>query len=365
MNTSNKNTLSYIPELDGMRGFAILLVMNFHAETTYFQGGFIGVDLFFVLSGFLITSLIINEYDSSSSLNLKNFYMRRLLRLGPALFLLLLVFSLLSIIFLSTDKARSNLVDTIISLFYLSNWARAFSIHPPDYLGHTWSLSIEEQFYILWPIALLTMLRTFKNRWAIAILAFVLAGSSWLLRIYLIHYGASYERLYNGLDTRADALMIGSLLGIILSSNLLSDRTKNILSKWLEFFSYFAVLALITITVNLVWTNPQLYYWVFFIVEILTATLIFNLIINKNSVLHKVLSMKWIVWVGSISYGLYLWHYPIYKTMQNLQYSPIEVLVYGSLATFMVSAGSFYILEKPILKWKNRYSGSSKVNKIN
>ncbi len=224
----NNKRFGYVPELDGMRGIADLAVMAYHARTPFLNGGFIGVDIFFVLSGFLITSLIINEYDSSASLNFKYFYMRRLLRLGPALILLLLVFVMLSMIFLSKDKAQSNIITAIISLFYMSNWARAFSIHPLDYLGHTWSLSIEEQFYILWPLTLLVMLRAFKNRWIIAIMTLSFALTSWILRIQLIQNGTTFNRLYNGLDTRADALMIGCALGVIISSDLLSNKIRNV-----------------------------------------------------------------------------------------------------------------------------------------
>lgn len=347
--------LRYVPELDGMRGFAILAVMLFHAGVPFLNGGFIGVDIFFVLSGFLITSLIINEYDATSRLNLKNFYVRRLLRLGPALLVLLLIFSFLSVVFLSKDKAQANLVDSLISLFYMSNWARAFSIHPPDYLGHTWSLSIEEQFYILWPPTLLALLRTFDNRWIIAFVAFLIAMSSWMLRIYLIHFGVSFERLYNGLDTRADTLMIGCVLGIILSAGLLSNRVQLILSKWISMLSPVAILSLILISLNMTWKNNQLYFWVFFAVEILTATLILHLFINRNSVIHKIFSMRCIVWIGSISYGLYLWHYPIFVAMVRLKFSRLEVITYGFIMTFVVSTLSFYILEKPVLKFKRQY----------
>jgi len=365
MDVSKERKLSYVPELDGMRGFAILAVMCFHANVPFLMGGFIGVDVFFVLSGFLITSLIINEYDATSKLNLKNFYMRRLLRLGPALLLLLLIFSLFSIIFLSKDEAQSNLIDTIISLFYMSNWARALSIHPPDYLGHTWSLSIEEQFYILWPLTLLVLLRIFNNRWTVAFVVFLFAMTAWLLRIYLIYSGSSFERLYNGLDTRADSLMIGCVFGIILSSDLLNNRIKNILSKWLSILSPFSIFCLIFISVGMRWKNPQMYYWVFFAIEIFTAVLLLHLFINNNSLIHKLLSMRWIVWVGSISYGLYLWHYPIYRILYSLSYRGIELITYGAIVTFMISAFSFYMLEKPFLKIKKNYSVNITPEKAN
>lgn len=362
MSTEKPKKIVYTPEFDGMRGMAILAVMVYHASTSYLQGGFIGVDIFFVLSGFLITFLIMNEYDASLSLNLKNFYIRRALRLAPALLTLLLVFSLYSIATLSKEKSESNLIDAIISLFYMSNWARAFSIHPPDYLGHTWSLSIEEQFYILWPVTLWGLLRCIHNRWTIAFIAFAIAVLSWLLRIYLIQNNASIDRLYNGLDTHADPLMIGCVLGIVLSSGLISEKLQISLSKYLPVLAYLAITGLFLASVNVAYTSLHMYYWAIFVIEVLTAILILYVFNSEDSLLKKLLSMKWLVWIGSISYGLYLWHYPIYRLMENLHYSSFEVITFGSFCTFLISIFSFYIIEKPILKLKSRYGNINKVN---
>ncbi len=364
--TSPDNKIGYIPELDGIRGAAILAVMFFHAGEPFFKGGFIGVDVFFVLSGFLITSLIINEYDDLSSLSLKNFYMRRLLRLGPALFLLLSVFTLLSFFFLSKEEAQSNFTESIIALFYMSNWVRAFAIHPSDYLGHTWSLSIEEQFYILWPLTLLALLRRFNNRWHVAFAAFIIAILAWVLRVYLLENGSSFERLYNGLDTRADALMTGCTLGIIVSSGLLKNKMLPVLSIMLSVLSPFAIFFLAFICTTMSWKNPQLYYWIFFAVEMSTAIIILHILVNKNTLVHKLFSMKWIVWTGSISYGLYLWHYLVYEAMDALSLHLSKIIVYGTFVSYIIAALSFYLLEKPVLKLKKKfYSHPEKLCPLN
>lgn len=204
--------LKQSPALTGLRGGAVLLVMLFHADVPMLRGGYIGVDIFFVLSGFLISSLLIEEFHASGTINIKHFYIRRLLRLAPAVLLLLAIFSLLSFLFLSPERSSRNLIDALIALTYMSNWARAFSIHPPDYLGHTWSLSIEEQFYIFWPLTLVLFLRLSPRLSHVAVLILAIALASAGLRIFLLAEGASFFRLYNGLDTRADALMIGCAL---------------------------------------------------------------------------------------------------------------------------------------------------------
>jgi peptidoglycan/LPS O-acetylase OafA/YrhL len=147
-------SLSYTPALDGIRGVSILAVMIYHAGASFLPGGFIGVDVFFVLSGFLITALLLKEYDRGRQIQLKKLYIRRVLRLAPALAVLLFVFTVSSWLLLEPKQAGSHLWDAFITLCYASNWTQALDIHPPDLLGHTWSLSIEEQFYILWPMTL-------------------------------------------------------------------------------------------------------------------------------------------------------------------------------------------------------------------
>ena len=276
--------LKYRPELDGLRGAAILSVMAFHAHASFMKGGYIGVDIFFVLSGFLITSLLVSEYDRYGSVSLKNFYMRRVVRLAPALIILLLVFCLDSFLFLSGKKANNNYVDSLISLFYLSNWARAFSLHPPDYLGHTWSLSIEKQFYFVWPILLLNFLRFFNSRKLIVLITISIALLAWMLRVYLQIKGATMERLYNGLDTRADALMVGCAIGVAYSSGMFNKQNfKLILSRIIVFLSPVSALILLFLFIC---AKSDLYgsymnQFGFFVVELLTATIVIDVMVKK------------------------------------------------------------------------------------
>jgi len=354
--TNSRFKLAYVPELDGLRGVAILAVMLFHAGVPFLEGGFIGVDIFFVLSGFLITSLLIQEFDCMECINLQYFYMRRVLRLGPSLIFFLVVFCLLSLVALNKEKAIGNFIDALISLVYLSNWARAFMLHPPDFLGHTWSLSIEEQFYILWPIILLTLLRITKNRWYIVFTAALVALFSWLLRIYFAMSDVPTERLYNGLDTRADALMVGCTLGVLISSGLISEDVKGYLSKWLVAIAPFSMICLLAFSILSKWQDPRMYYLGFFVIELLTVALVLDILVSKRSIIGKVFAMRWLIWVGSISYGLYLWHYPIYRTMLALGFNRLAVILVGTFVTFVVAACSYYFLERPILKFRKSFT---------
>ena len=352
--------LGYVPELDGMRGFAICAVLITHAGPAYFraqyigQGGFIGVDVFFVLSGFLITALLVKEYDRANGVNLKQFYMRRALRLAPALILMLLTFIGLSVLFLDEAKVESNLLDVLLALFYSANWARAFNIHPPDFLAHTWSLSVEEQFYILWPVILIIFLRHIRSRWQIVSIVSLLSLCSWALRIYLASNGASIDRLFNGLDTRADALLVGCVVGIVLSSNLLSDTCQNSLAKGLRFITPLSAITLVFVGCIMDWHSLQMYYWLFFIVECLTAIIILDVFVSRHSFVKSILATRSIVWIGRISYGLYLWHFPVYRTLESVGYRGMTI-VYGTWLTFLIASLSYYCLERPCLKLK-RYA---------
>ncbi|MBK8182880.1 MAG: acyltransferase [Candidatus Competibacteraceae bacterium] len=351
--------MAYAPELDGLRGIAILAVMLFHTEMSIFKGGFIGVDIFFVLSGFLITSLLIQEFVATKTISLKNFYIRRLLRLGPALMLLLISYCIISFFFLSKEQANSNYIDAFISLIYLSNWARAFDVHPPDFLGHTWSLSIEEQFYILWPILLLTLLRISKNRWYVFIFTVLIALVSWLLRIHFIINDVSLIRVYNGLDTRADALMTGCALGVLLVLYPPSEMSRHSCFKWLKYLSPLAMLCLLFLVFASDWQDFRMYYFGFSVVECLVFILILDIRLNKEGILSKLLALKGLVWIGSISYGLYLWHYPVYRTMFALGFGHKAVVFVGTLATFIIAMFSYFILEKPVLRLRKFFSYKS------
>lgn len=351
--------LTYAPELDGLRGIAILAVMLFHTEISIFKGGFIGVDVFFVLSGFLITSLLIQEFVATKTISLKNFYIRRLLRLGPALLLLLIIYCIISFLFLSKEQANSNYIDAFISLIYLSNWARAFGFHPPDFLGHTWSLSIEEQFYILWPIVLLTLLRASKNRWLVFLFAASIAFIAWFLRVYLIVNDASLIRVYNGLDTRADALMTGCALGALLFLYSPGEMIKQSFLKWLNYLSPLAMLCLLFLVFICDWQDFRVYYFYFSMVECLVFILILAIRLNKEGILSKILAMKGLVWIGSISYGLYLWHYPIYRTLFALGFEHKVVVIVGTLATFIMAIFSYSFLERPVLRLRRFFSYKS------
>lgn len=355
--------LGYRPCLDGLRGFAILAVIAFHAGVPFLQGGFVGVDVFFVLSGFLITCLLVQEWDRNGAISLKNFYRRRALRLLPALALLICTYLLVSCLLLPASTAAENGIDALIALFYSSNWARAFEVmrpdgfYRPDLLGHTWSLSIEEQYYLLWPLLLLAMLRTLRSRRTI--LWLILGGVllSWLARALMCAEGVPFERLYNGLDTRADALLMGSLLGVAWSSGLISETGFSAAAR--KATSAVSILGLVVLCMAARWDRPWMYYLSFFLIALFAGAITLDLLSRREGVLNRIMEWRPLVWVGRISYGLYLWHYPIFRLVQLEDWPWYVGLPVGVTATFVVAVVSYYFLERPLLRRKFHYRGNS------
>lgn len=352
--------LGYVPELDGLRGAAIIGVMAFHANLL--NGGFIGVDLFFVLSGFLITTLLAHEFDKFGSINLTNFYARRALRLSPALIAMLAVVCLASFAFLDKERAHGNFIEAVIAFFYVGNILQAFSMYDFYFISHTWSLAIEEQFYIVWPIMLFILLRVSKNMRHIAFVALFLATLSLFSRIYLSTNGALPVRLYYGFDTRSGALMVGSALGIAQYAGFFTKNEKKLFYKTIPLMAYVAILSIIYFSITGDIVDSKMYYFGFLIVEIAAAFLIVNVLMNARSVISRLLAAKWLVWVGSISYGLYLWHAPIYRSMSILGFSDIALFTIGSPLTFLAASFSYYCMERPILNFKKRFSRSAQAD---
>jgi peptidoglycan/LPS O-acetylase OafA/YrhL len=355
--------LGYRPCLDGMRGFAIITVITFHGNVPFLQGGFIGVDIFFVLSGFLITSLLIQEWEQNGSISLKHFYIRRALRLLPALLALLGVYGVVSFLTQPKELAVDNYLDALVALFYSANWTRAFNLvrsdglHRPDLLGHTWSLSIEEQFYLLWPLLLIGMLRLSLSRRSMVYLIGCGILLAWLSRAVMYAQGATIERLYNGLDTRADALLMGALLAVASSSGLMPQARVAV--TVIKYAAIISLLGLLSLGVLADWRHPLMYYVFLSLISFFSASLTLYLITQEKGVLKKIFELPSLIWIGQISYGLYLWHYPIFRLIELQHWSWHQGFLVGVIGSLTVASWSYYLLERPILQRKKRFQAIS------
>jgi peptidoglycan/LPS O-acetylase OafA/YrhL len=196
-------SLAYKPALDGLRGMVVMAVVLFHAVPHALPGGFLGVDVFFALSGFLITRLLLNEHATQGRINLWRFYVRRSWRLAPALCLMLLLYVSIELAWHGVGQWKTLTLDALLALAYVTNWTRATGWHLPADLGNTWSLAVEKQFYLLWPFILIGVLKSSHRHGVRVILVGAMSLASMFWRLYLQDQGASDDRQYNGSDVRA------------------------------------------------------------------------------------------------------------------------------------------------------------------
>jgi peptidoglycan/LPS O-acetylase OafA/YrhL len=350
----------YVPELDGLRGIAIIAVLVHHQLTPFsLSGGFLGVDLFFVLSGFLITSLLLDEFEKTGSISLRNFYIRRVLRLGPALALYLLACLVVSY-HRQLTSVTNQIKLIIIALLYSTNWRLALGWDATlDPTAIIWSLSIEEQFYLVWPLLVIGAL-AFKLKRRVVLTGLVLTILAVMLHRYLLlDQALPLTRLYYGTDTRADALLVGCLLAL-LPIKAISVRAK----RWLNLAGVFsaAVLGYLIVVSN--FGDWFLYRGGFTVVAVLAATLIFVAVNSPPRLLSVLLNSNPLRWFGRISYGLYLWHWLVVQNTSLWYLGYWEPWARLAIALGIASA-SFYLVERPFNRLKSRFGMTPTVPRSN
>ena len=356
-------TLSYQPALDGIRALAVLAVMLYHGEASGIPGGFLGVDVFFVLSGFLITLLLLGELRSTGHLELARFWGRRVRRLFPALILLVLGVCLYAALAATPDQLHAIRIDGIASLLYVQNWRLIASgqsyfaqFGVPSPFRHVWSLAIEEQWYLLWPLALIGLVRLVRgNLHRLAVITVALAAGSavWMAVLY---DPADPSRVYYGTDTRAFALLLGSSLGMVW---LRHPGPQSAVARW----SMQAVG--VAAGAYLVWTvhvrtalSASLYRGGLAMVAVAAGALIAAAM--SPGPLRRVLGVRPLAAIGLISYGLYLWHWPIYLALTSARtgLDGNRLLLLRVAVTFVVAFASYRLVELPVRRshWRPRVS---------
>lgn len=341
----------HVPELDGLRGIAIILVIIHHQLTTFsLSGGFLGVDLFFVLSGFLITGILLSEFEKSQSVSLRNFYMRRVLRLGPGLILYLLG-CLLVTHHLRLINLSKEVKLIAIALAYSTNWIMALGLNSfSDPTAITWSLSIEEQFYLVWPLLFFGCLALkVRRRFIVAGLGIVIF-SIMVHRCLLLNAGVGLSRLYYGTDTRADALLIGCLLALLPITSL-GVKTK----RWLHIASILSVAGLSYLIATTTFTDPFLYRGGYTVIALMAGIVILVAANSPPAILSRPLRIRPLRWFGKISYGLYLWHWMVVVSSTFYYLGYWEPWAKLTLAVGIASA-SFYFVERPFNRLKTRFT---------
>jgi peptidoglycan/LPS O-acetylase OafA/YrhL len=344
----------HLAELDGIRAIAVSLVLLSHTAETWFPGGWIGVDLFFVLSGFLITSVLLRERWKTGRISLRNFYVRRTLRLMPALVVLLVVYSVIP----PFRNLPGHFWPVLFSAFYVMDWVEAFDLGPQQYLPHTWSLGVEEQFYLLWPAVLIFLLPRFKLRGRLLVLTgIIVVIVAW--RTGLIIEGASGQRTYYAFDTRLDTILIGCALALWLAEGKASSRLAFIAAKaapWLM-AAVFAIAVMYETQPDLNAGHSLFLNTIgFTLLACLCAAIILGAVNgDPQTMMNVVLASAPLVYLGRISYGVYLWHYPVLAFLTNIR-NPWLMVASTFLLSIAVASVSFFLLERPFLRLKERFS---------
>ena len=348
---------TYYPSLDGLRTIAVGIVLCAHGGVPYFRSGGVGVDIFFVLSGFLITTVLISEWERTGSLSFKNFYARRFLRLAPAL-LLTCVFVGLAKTWLTGSFPAT---DIGLALSYTANWALALYNYQLTWLNHCWSLAIEEQFYLLWPLVIVVLewnVRSKKTK----ILVLIAMAASLAVRRALMVGDWSDERINFGLDTRMDTLICGAALAYFIRG-LPLGRLPARLSKWVgRVLAPLAFVGLIAVIHVVTWYSPWMGWIGYVLVAGAAAVVVADLVGGSHSLLAGPLATRPMIFIGKISYGLYLLHLPVYYIVEDLiPDASLSVRLAVKIPVSLALAwASFHFLEKRCLKLKTKFENPAR-----
>jgi peptidoglycan/LPS O-acetylase OafA/YrhL len=329
--------LGYAPALDGLRCLAILVVILNHAGPIlgwHLVGGMSGVDLFFVLSGFLITTLLLERRGEP----LRRFYARRALRLLPALFVMVIVITLIAQVRYGTGAQYLH-ADRAV-LLYVSSWAIAFDRFPAPMFQHLWSLAVEEQFYLLFPLPFLLSMRRWPTKVFPVLVAMVLAAFVWRAApLWLGHaLGARY-------DFHFDGLLAGAALALARRNGV----NLRLLGSWWP--AALAAFLGVSLYIEIAGYREHLYFGV--MMPIVTGAAIV-LVAGAVTRSPRILSMPFAVAIGIWSYSIYLWHRPMIDLAGDIQSASTPAkIVLGVVATIGASLGSYYFVERPFLRIKN------------
>jgi len=314
--------MRYEPSLDGLRALAVLIVMAFHARITHAQGGFLGVDMFFVLSGYLITRMLADEHARTGTLRVGYFYLRRLRRLYPALILMLAIYVAVAPWLFSSDRDHGR--EALVAALYLSDYGFAFW-KTPWFVQHTWSLAVEEHFYLMWPPLLCLILRLPPRYWAPTLFLLFVGATIW--RWYVVLNISPWHQPYFRFDTRLSGLLLGATAAL---TPVRAPRSIALLGAMFLLYAMYQATAQ---------TDAALMKWM-----LLAELGSLMLVLAAPNV--SILSIPALTWLGRLSYGLYLWHFPVMLWLRYQQITGWPALLIGGAISLACATASYYSVER-------------------
>ncbi|MBD3921341.1 acetyltransferase [Paenibacillus sp. PR3] len=346
----------YMPGLDGLRAVSVMAVIAYHFNFKWASGGLLGVGVFFVLSGYLIMDQLISQWKRSKRLDLKDFWIRRARRLLPAM-ITMLVFVALWLAFFDINRLIALKGDFLSSALYFNNWWLIFhnvsyfeSFGPPSPIGHLWSLAVEEQFYLIWPLVVILLLRLVPHRSKVYFIILAGAAVSALTMAMIYMPGMDPSRVYYGTDTRAFALLIGAALAVIWPSQSLA---ANISRKSRTVMDVFGGIGL-SIIIFMMWRTNEygdyLYHGGLVLLSIISAVVI-AVLAHPASRLARLMGCGPLRWIGVRSYSLYIWHYPVIiltSPTMDTNSPNVYLFIIQLGASLLLAALSWRYIEHPI-----------------
>lgn len=349
--------MRYMPGLDGLRAIAVLGIIIYHLNKQWLTGGFLGVDTFFVISGYLITSLLLKEYDDTGIIKLKSFWIRRLKRLLPAVIVLLMVVGTATLLLKSDNIIRVK-HDIIAAIFYVSNWwyiakdvnyFEQFSFMP---LKHLWSLAIEEQFYIFFPVILVTLLLTIKKRYKIGFIFWGVSIISLGLMMFIYSINGDHSRVYFGTDTRLQTLLLGVILAFLWPPFKLKNDPPKVVKYVIDGIGSLSFIVLILLFFIINDETNWIYDGGFYLISILTLFIIAS-VVHPSTWIAKIFSNPVLVFIGKRSYSLYLWHFAVISFVHSYYVDgqiPVYVYFIDISLTIIFAELSYRFIETPFRK---------------